>query len=49
MEAGFRNADLRDDLLKMLQDRVADQMTAFRVYKNEIILGFPCVSGSQLI
>ena len=29
MEAGSRNADLRDDLLEMLQDRVADQTAAF--------------------
>ena len=49
MEAGFRNADLRNDLLKMLQNRVVDQMAAFRVYENEVFLVFPCLSGSHLI
>ena len=49
MEAGFRNADLRNDLLKMLQNRVVDQVAAFRVYKDEVFLVLPSLTGSHLI
>ena len=47
MEAGFRNADLCNDLLKMLQDRVADQMTAFRIDEDEVVLAFPWIESGK--
>ena len=49
METGFRNTDLCDDLLKMLQDCIVNQVAAFRIDEDEVVFAFLCIPGSQLI
>ena len=47
MEAGFWNADLCDDLLKMLQDSVVDQVTTFRINEDKVVLALPSKRRSE--
>ena len=48
MEPGFRNPDLRDDLLQMLQHRVVDQVLAFFIDENQVVFILPLVPGGKL-
>ena len=48
MKAGFRNADLCDNFLQVLQDRIVDQVLAGFIDVDQVVFILPLVTGGQL-
>ena len=49
MEAGFRNSDLCNDFLQVLQDCIVDQVPAGFIDEDQVVFVLPRIPGSQFV